>query len=69
MTNRVYDCLKWLAILGLPSLSTLISVISKIWGWPELGSLIAQTITAVAVFLGAILGISNYKYTHDSFCV
>lgn len=69
MTNRVYDTLKWFCLIVMPALSTLVSVISRIWGWADLGSLIAQTITAVAVFLGAVLGISNYKYKNDSFCV
>lgn len=69
MTNKVYDILKWVAIIVLPAVSTFIVVISKIWGWGDLGSLIAQTITAVAVLLGTILGISNYKYTHDPFSV
>lgn len=63
MSNKVYDVLKWVAIIVLPALSTFISVISRIWGWADLGGLIAQTITAVAVLLGAILGISNYNYT------
>lgn len=69
MTNKVYDILKWISIIVLPAISTFIVVISKIWGWGDLGSLIAQTITAVAVLLGTILGISNYKYTHDPFSV
>lgn len=63
MSNKVYDVLKWVAIIVLPALATFISVISRIWGWADLGGLIAQTITAVAVLLGAILGISNYNYT------
>lgn len=69
MSNKVYDVLKWVAIIVLPALSTFISVISRIWGWADLGGLIAQTITAVAVLLGTVLGISNYKYKNDSFCV
>ena len=63
MTNKVYDVLKWIAIIVLPAVSTFIVVISRIWGWADLGSLVAQTITAVAVLLGTILGISNYNYT------
>lgn len=64
MSDKVYDVLKWVCIVVLPAFSTLISVISRIWGWADLGTLIAQTVTAIAVFLGAILGISNYKYYH-----
>jgi hypothetical protein len=56
-----YDKLKWVAILFLPALSTLISVVFKIWNIPY-GDEIAQTITALGVFLGAILGISSIQY-------
>lgn len=61
INDKLYDILKWVAILLLPALSTLIAVVFKIWGIPY-GSEIAQTITAVAVFLGAILGISSIQY-------
>lgn len=63
--NKVYDILKWISIICLPALSTFIVVISKIWGWADIGSMIAQTITAVAVFLGALLGISHIQYNKD----
>ena len=62
MDNKVFDILKWIAIVALPALSTFVVVISKIWGWGDLGSMIAQTITAVAVLLGALLGISTIQY-------
>lgn len=69
MTNKTYDILKWVAIIALPAISTFVVVISRIWGWADLGSLIAQSITAVAVLLGALLGISNYQYRRDGFSV
>lgn len=59
---KVYDWLKWIAIVCLPALSTFIVVISKIWGWADTGSMIAQTITAIGVLLGALLGISSIQY-------
>lgn len=62
LNNKWYDVLKWVSIVCLPALSTFIVVISKIWGWPDMGSMIAQTITAVAVLLGALLGISSIHY-------
>lgn len=65
MNDNLYDWLKWTAIVALPAISTFIVVISKIWGWADLGSMIAQTITAVAVLLGALLGISSLNYKKD----
>lgn len=61
-SSKVYDWLKWISIICLPALSSFIVVISKIWGWADMGSMIAQTITAVAVLLGALLGISTIQY-------
>lgn len=62
LDNKWYDTLKWVAIVALPALSTFIVVISKIWGWADLGSMIAQTITAVALLIGSLLGISSHLY-------
>ena len=62
LNDKWYDILKWVAIVCLPALSTFIVVLSKIWGWADLGNAIAQTITAVAVLLGALLGISSFGY-------
>ena len=62
LNNGLYGLLKWLCVIVLPALATLIVVISKIWGWADLGTMIAQTITAIATFLGTILCISNYNY-------
>ena len=59
-----YVWLKWISIVCLPALSTFIVVISKIWGWADLGNAIAQTITAIAVLLGALLGISSLQYNN-----
>lgn len=66
LNNRLYDVLKWVAIVALPALSTFIVVISKIWGWADMGSMIAQTITAIGVLLGALLGISSIQYSKGS---
>ena len=62
LPDKVFDLLKWIAIVCLPALSTFIVVISRIWGWADLGSLIAQSITAFAVLLGSLLGISSIQY-------
>lgn len=57
-----FDWLKWISIVCLPALSTFIVVIGRIWGWGDIANMVAQTITAVAVLLGALLGISTIQY-------
>ena len=61
LNDKLYDWLKWIAILLLPSLATLVAVNFTLWNLPY-GNEIAQTITALATFLGAILGISSVQY-------
>lgn len=59
--DRVYDILKWIALVVLPACGTLYFALAQIWGFPY-GQEIVGTITAVDAFLGAILGISNAIY-------
>ena len=63
--DRIFDVLKWIAIVALPALSTFIVVLGKIWGWGDIAPMVAQTITAVAVLLGALLGISTIQYNKE----
>lgn len=64
LTNKTYDTLKWIAQLLLPALGTLYFALSSIWGLPY-GEQVIGTITAVDVFLGAILGLSSASYQGD----
>ena len=61
LKDSTYDFLKWLAMLFLPALATLVKVIFTIWQLPY-GNEISATIVALNTFLGAILGISNMAY-------
>lgn len=61
MSNKTYDILKNIALIVLPALATLWLAIANIWGLPY-GEEIAATITAVDVFLGAVLKISSITY-------
>jgi hypothetical protein len=60
-SNRVYDFLKWLSILCLPALATLIRVVFAVWSLPY-GEEISATVVAIDAFLGACLGISSIQY-------
>lgn len=62
LNDKWYDVLKWVAIVCLPALSTFIVVLGKIWGWGDIANMVGQTITACAVLLGALLGISTIQY-------
>ena len=61
MPNKVYDILKWIALIVLPALGTLYFALAGIWKLPY-GEEVVGTITAIDTFLGALLGISNIQY-------
>lgn len=65
MSNKVYDILKWIALILLPSVSTLYFALAGIWGFPYAEQIVG-TIAAVDTFLGAILHISTAKYNADN---
>jgi hypothetical protein len=61
MESKVYDVLKYIAQIALPAAGTLYFALAKIWGLPY-GVEIVGSISAVDVFLGAMLGISSANY-------
>lgn len=61
MNNKVYDILKWIAMIVLPASATLYLGLSNVWGLLY-GEEISTTITLVNTFLGAVLMISNTQY-------
>ena len=61
LPDRVYDVLKWVAIIVMPAFATFIVGLGGIWSIPYAGQL-AATVTAIGVLLGALLGLSSVKY-------
>lgn len=64
LKNGTYDVLKWVATIVLPSLAVLYGTLGKIWGLPFTEQ-IPLTITAIQVFMTALLGISSTNYYKD----
>lgn len=60
LPDNVYNTLKWLCLLATP-LVTLILSISEIVGFPY-GSLVAGIVSALGVFAGAVIKVSNDNY-------
>lgn len=65
LSNRVYDCLKFLCTILLPAIGTLYFALSQIWGLP-LAEEIVGTLSAIAVFIGAVIGISSVQYNKEN---
>ena len=61
MSNKVYNVLKWVALILLPALGTLYFALAGIWGFPYAEQVVG-TITAADTFLGVVLGVSTAQY-------
>lgn len=62
MNKNLYDIAKWTALVALPALAVLVTALTPIWDIPR-GEEIALTITAVDVFLGALVGVESARNT------
>lgn len=60
-SNKTYDSLKWVALVGTNAFSALIITLGKIWGW-SYAEAIAGTISAIGTCIGACLQISSANY-------
>ena len=64
MSNKVYDILKWIALVALPAIATLYTALAPVWHLPY-ESEIPLTITAIDACLGALIGVSGLKYQKE----
>lgn len=63
VSNKIYNILKWIALIALPALSTLVFALSNIWNFdatPVIG-----TIAAIETFIGSLIGVSTYQYNRN----
>lgn len=64
LPDDVYRVLKWLGLIAFPALATFYGVIGKVWDIPYTAEVVT-TITAVATFIGALIGVSTVNYNKD----
>lgn len=64
LPNQIYDVLKWVCIMALPAISIFYTAISAIWNLPY-GEQISKTIDAIAILIGALIGISTINYNKE----
>ena len=61
LSNKLFDCLKWLTLVGIPALTTCYVGLSAIWGFPYADQ-VAKTSAVICVLLGSLLGLSTIQY-------
>lgn len=64
LTNKIYDVLKWVCLIGLPALSALYFSVASVWHLPYSGE-VTGTIAAIGTFLGGLIGISTMNYNKN----
>lgn len=64
MSDKMYDCLKFIAQILLPAIGTLYFALASIWCLPYAEQIVG-TITCVDAFLGTVLGISTSIYEKE----
>lgn len=64
LKDNHYQIIKWVVLTVLPALSLLVGALGKAYGF-EYTDLTVLTINAVAVFLGAVTGVSQLNYNKN----
>ena len=57
LPDRVYDILKWVAMVLLYAVATFVGAVGPAWGWPDVNAIVL-TLTSLGTLLGAVLGVS-----------
>lgn len=65
MNNKVYDVLKWIALIALDAVGLFYSTLSGIWGFP-FGDEVLATCAAMSLFIGALIGVSSATYKKNN---
>lgn len=64
MPKKVYDIGKWVLLTLVPAVIALVTALGHIYGFDA--SIIVATLSAVAAFAGAILGIDSVYYANQN---
>ena len=65
LPDKAYQVLKWLALIALPALAVFVHVVGPAWGLPY-GDQTVTTLNALAVLVGALIGVSELKAKYSA---
>lgn len=64
--NRIYDVLKWIALICIPAIVTFLSVVLGVLDVdPKTVNVVVTIISAVGTLIGTLIGISSVSYKKD----
>ena len=65
MSNKVYDVLKWLALVAFDAVGYFYQEIANVWSLP-FGDEVLKTCVALSILLGTLIGVSSARYKKNS---
>ena len=64
--DKVYNVLKWIAVICIPALVTFLSVVLGVLDVdPKVVNIVVTIITAVGTLIGSLIGISTKAYRQE----
>lgn len=64
MNNATYDKVKWIVMILMPALTTLVGGLGKAYGWGNT-DLAVTTLTLITTFMGAVTIKSTSNYNKE----
>ena len=61
LNNKVYDVLKWVALIALDAFGVAYESLADIWSLPY-GTEVMKTCSIISVLIGTLIGVSTYNY-------
>ena len=65
LSNKVYDILKWVALVVMDAVGLFYQTMANIWGFGY-GDEVLSTCAAISLLLGALLGVSSSRYKEEN---
>lgn len=62
MNNKVYDVLKWLALVAFDAFGVAYQSLAEVWNLP-CGDQVFKTAVILSVLVGTLIGVSGMRYT------
>lgn len=60
LPDKVYQALKWVALIALPAVAVFVPAVGHAWGLPHIDQIVT-TLNALSVLVGALIGVSELK--------
>ena len=66
ISNKLYDVLKWIALICIPAIVTFLSVVLGVLDVdPKTVNVVVTIISAVGTLIGTLIGVSSANYKKD----